>query len=151
MIRLFLLLLIVWLMLTTELTLPNVILGVVVALIAIAVTQQTNIVGRGYRLILLSLFFIWEVLVANARISVAILRPRMQLQPAIVAIPVEKLSRQELVVLATFMTLTPGTLSVDVAPDQSTLYIHTFNLDDAGRFRREVKQNVQRRIQEVFR
>ncbi|MBX2999900.1 MAG: Na+/H+ antiporter subunit E [Caldilineaceae bacterium] len=151
MVRIFLLLLIVWLMLTAKLTLPNVVLGVVVALIAIAVTQQTNIARRGYRMFLLAIFFIWEVLVANVRIAIAILRPRLQLQPAIIAIPVEELSEPELVVLATFLTLTPGTLSVDVAPDQSTLYVHTFNLIDAEQFRREVKGNVQRAIQEVFR
>jgi multicomponent Na+:H+ antiporter subunit E len=150
MIRIFLLALVVWLMLTMEWTLANVMLGVVAALIAIAVAQQGNMVLRAYRLFSLLLFFIWEVLVANARMCVAILRPRLQLQPAIVAVPVEELSEQQLVVLATFVTLTPGTLSVDVSPDQSTLYIHTFHLDDVTQFRREVKENVQRRIQEVF-
>lgn len=151
MIRLFLLVLVVWLMLTMEWTLANVMLGVVAALLSIAVSQQTNMARRAYRLVWLSLYFIGEVLIANARLCVAILRPRLQLQPAIVSIPVAELTRQELVALATFVTLTPGTLSIDVSADASTLYIHTFNLGDAQQFRREVKQNIQRRIQEVFR
>lgn len=151
MIRLFVLLIVVWLMLTMKWTLPNLILGVMMSLIAIAVTRPTNVALRAYRLFVLSSYFVWEVLAANARICFAILRPRLNLQPAIVAVPVEELTHQELMALATFVTLTPGTLSVDVSPDQSTLYIHTYHLEDADQFRYDVKLKIQRRIQEVFR
>jgi multicomponent Na+:H+ antiporter subunit E len=55
-----------------------------------------------------------------------------------------------LLVLANFITLTPGTLSLDVSADRSTLYVHAMHIDSADQFRAELYENVRRRVQEVF-
>ena len=51
--------------------------------------------------------------------------------------------------LANLISLTPGTLSVDVSTDRSTLYIHAMNVDDPAALRREIKDGFERLIKEV--
>jgi multicomponent Na+:H+ antiporter subunit E len=48
------------------------------------------------------------------------------------------------------ITLTPGTLSLDISPDHKTLYIHAMHVDDVDEFRQEIKQRMERRVMEVF-
>ena len=54
-------------------------------------------------------------------------------------------------VLTTFITLTPGTLSLDVSSDRRTLYIHSMYVDDVEEFRESIKQGYERRVKEVLR
>jgi multicomponent Na+:H+ antiporter subunit E len=48
------------------------------------------------------------------------------------------------------MTLTPGTLSLDVSPDRKVLYLHTMDASDPEGFRRFVKRGFERRVRELF-
>ena len=57
----------------------------------------------------------------------------------------------EITALANLITLTPGTLSVDVSPDRSALYVHVMDLGDRRRFTRAIKQGLERRVLEVMR
>ncbi len=53
--------------------------------------------------------------------------------------------------LADLITLTPGTLSMDVSTDRKVLYVHVADCEDVGRARREIKQGFERRVREVYR
>ena len=53
--------------------------------------------------------------------------------------------------LANVITLTPGTLSLDVSEDRRTLYVHGMFVDDPEAFRREIKDGFERRIEELLR
>jgi multicomponent Na+:H+ antiporter subunit E len=52
--------------------------------------------------------------------------------------------------LANLITLTPGTLSLDVADDRSCLYVHSIDVGDPEQFRREIKDGFERLVYEVF-
>jgi multicomponent Na+:H+ antiporter subunit E len=52
--------------------------------------------------------------------------------------------------LANLITLTPGTLSIDVSDDRKTLYVHTVNLNDPESFRKSIKEGFERRVQELM-
>ena len=49
------------------------------------------------------------------------------------------------------MTLTPGSLSLDVSSDRRVLYLHVLYIDDVEALRREVKEDYERRVLEVLR
>ncbi|MBW2487296.1 MAG: Na+/H+ antiporter subunit E, partial [Deltaproteobacteria bacterium] len=76
--------------------------------------------------------------------------PGFQMRAAIVAIPLDAESDLEITVLANLITLTPGTLSLDVSPDRKTLYVHAMHVDDVEEFRQDIKQRMERRVMEVF-
>ena len=61
------------------------------------------------------------------------------------------LLRADLTMLANLLTLTPGSLSLDVSEDRKTLFVHAMYIEDADQFRREVKEGLERRVLELMR
>lgn len=101
--------------------------------------------------VLFFLFFIAELVKANARVAYYTLSPLSRMRPGIVAIPLEEMSDLEMTSLANLITLTPGTLSVDVTDDRRTLFVHFMHVEDAERARREVKEGFEARVLELLR
>ena len=96
------------------------------------------------------LFFLKEMLFANLRMAVTVLSPHMQLRPAVMAVPIELRTEAAITLLMNLITLTPGTLSLDVSTDRKMLYIHTLWLENPERFRHEIKQGYERRVREML-
>jgi multicomponent Na+:H+ antiporter subunit E len=97
-----------------------------------------------------ALFILWEIIVSNIRLSITILSPRPHLKPAVVAVPLDIKSETGIVFLANLITLTPGTLSLDISSAKHFLYIHVYDLEDAEEFIHDIKHNYERRIREII-
>ncbi|MRR06566.1 MAG: Na+/H+ antiporter subunit E [Deltaproteobacteria bacterium] len=95
-------------------------------------------------------FFLWELLKANFRVAHDVLTPRHHMRPGVIAVPLDQASDLEILVLTTFITLTPGTLSLDVSSDKRTLYIHAMYIDDMTQFRESIKKGYEKRVREVI-
>ncbi|MBW6472666.1 MAG: Na+/H+ antiporter subunit E [Anaerolineaceae bacterium] len=95
-------------------------------------------------------FFLWEIVVSNIRLTITILSPHPQLRPAVVAVPLDLKSEVGIVLLANLITLTPGTLSLDISSNKHTLYVHIFDLDDPEKFVKKIKNNYERRVREIL-
>ena len=78
----------------------------------------------------LILLFARELVLGALQVAWLALRPRLELQPALVAYPLTVTTDAQITLLANLITLTPGTLSVDVSDDRRTLYIHVLTLHD---------------------
>lgn len=98
----------------------------------------------------LLLFFVWELLKANLRVAFDVITPRHYMHPGVVAVPLDVKTDAEITLLATLLTLTPGSLSIDVSTDRRTLYVHTMYLDDSETMRRQIKSGFERRVLEVL-
>jgi len=96
-------------------------------------------------------FFFRELVLANLRVAHDILTPRHHMTPGIVAVPLDVESDLEVTVLATVITLTPGTLSLHLTDDRRTLYVHAMYIDDPAVLVRGIKEGFERRVREVFR
>jgi multicomponent Na+:H+ antiporter subunit E len=97
------------------------------------------------------IFFIRELLYANLRMAWLVLNPRARVRPGVVAIPLAARTETEITLLANVITLTPGTLSLDVSTDRSTLYIHAIEAGDPAAVRRDTKHGFERRVLELLR
>lgn len=107
--------------------------------------------GRLPRLIEFLLFFAWEVLVANLRLAYDVITPRHHMRPGVIAMPLEAETDGEILLLASVITLTPGTLSLDVSPDRKFLYVHSMYILDAEDEKRKLKHGFERRILALLR
>ncbi|MEK6476767.1 Na+/H+ antiporter subunit E [Catalinimonas sp. 4WD22] len=95
----------------------------------------------------LMLFFLKELVIANLRVSYEVLTPRYRLKPAVISVPLIIDTDLEIMMLANMITLTPGTLSIDVAEDHKYLYVHTlYSGGDLEIFRRNIKQGFEKKI-----
>ncbi len=148
-------LVIFWAGITAAHTPSGVATGLVVALVAVWFIRHR--IGRLPMLIhpwhftVLVFTFIWELIKSAVRVAVQVLSPRLNVHPGNVAIPLSTDQDFEIAVLANLITLTPGTLSVDVSADKSTLYIHALDASDPDAVRRDIKQTFETKIMKAFR
>ncbi len=145
----------VWAALTGEFALRNLVAGFVLGFVILFVTRRVVGVPRyGHRtlnVIRLVGFFVWELIKANLRVAYDVLTPGLQIRPGVVAIPLDVRTDAEITLLANLITLTPGTLSLDVSADRSVLYIHAMYIDDPKAVRLRIKRGFERRVIEVLR
>jgi multicomponent Na+:H+ antiporter subunit E len=105
---------------------------------------------RLFRLAEFSVFYVFEVVVSNLRVAQDILTPRHRMDPAFVEIELEPMTDWQLTVLANLITMTPGTLSMDIHPETRNLYVHAMYVGDPEEFRKKIKHDYERRILNVF-
>ncbi len=143
-----------WVALTGEVTPGNVLEGAVLSALVLLLVRFRGRPGlrlsKAPKALGLFLYFLKELLLSNAAVARSILRPVSSLSPGIVAVPLDLTSDAGITVLANLITLTPGTLSLDVSSDRRTLYVHALDVADPDAFRREVKEGFERRVKEVF-
>jgi multicomponent Na+:H+ antiporter subunit E len=147
----------VWMALTGTFTLANYVLGFLVSSIVRWITRPPGEIAffiyleRLRRWFVFLLFFHWELTIASLRVVYDILTPRHRMRPAIIAVPLDLRTDSEITLLANLITLTPGTLSLDISPEKDILYIHAMYVDDVEEFRRNIKNRFEKRVKEVMR
>nr|WP_255617040.1 Na+/H+ antiporter subunit E [Aurantimonas sp. VKM B-3413] len=145
----------VWVTVTGSFSLVNLIFGFVLGGFALyLIREQVGTVGyisRGYRIAVLALFFFKELILSAWRVLVLVLSPRPDLKPGIFAYRLKVDRDFEITLLANMITLTPGTLSVDVSEDRSTLYVHAIDCSDPEAARADIAGGFERKILEAFR
>lgn len=149
-----LLLTFVWVALTGRLLFVNFAFGFILAFIIMWVTERRG--DRGYfnripKIISFTLFFIFELVKANLEVAFHVVSPRLRMKPGIVAIPLNVTTDFEITLLANLITLTPGTLSLDVSDDKKVLYVHSLNIKDRDQFIASIKDGFEKRILEITR
>jgi multicomponent Na+:H+ antiporter subunit E len=101
--------------------------------------------------VVLFLIFIKELFLANWSVLKLVLKPKLNIKPGIFALPTELKKDWEITVLANLITLTPGTLVVDVSFDNKTLYIHAMDIEDINEAVDSIKNSFEKAIMEVSR
>lgn len=74
--------------------------------------------------------FIWECIKANLDVAYRVIHPDLPINPGIVKVKTDLKSDTALTFLANSITLTPGTMSVDIDPENGYLYIHWIDVKD---------------------
>jgi multicomponent Na+:H+ antiporter subunit E len=106
---------------------------------------------RAVRIAALALLFIQELILSALRVAALVLRPRLDLRPALVAFPLTATNDVEITLLANLITLTPGTLSVDVSKDRKHLLIHAIDVRDREELIRGIREGLEARVMEACR
>lgn len=149
------LLALVWAALTGSFTLANFAFGLLLGWLALYLVREQLEPRRGryrgVRIVSLAALFVKELVLSGWRVAKLVLSPRMELRPGIFAYPLTVDSDFEITLLANMITLTPGTLSVDVSPDRRTLYVHAIDCSDVEQTKSEIRNGFERKIEEAFR
>jgi len=95
--------------------------------------------------------FIWELVVSNFRVLWDIITPAHFSRPAVIGIPLDASTDLEIMLVANMISLTPGTLSLDVSQDRKILYIHVMFVDDVETTRAQIKEKIEKRVLEAIR
>ncbi len=111
---------------------------------------QEKLMKKILKIVNFIFFYVWEVIRSNLRIAYDVLTPRHRMKPGILAIPLENNSDLEILAIFNLITMTPGTLSLEVSQDRKFLYIHAMYIDDPDKLRNELKSNIERRVREIL-
>ena len=149
-----LLMALIWTWMTGQMSLTNLLLGFFLGYCILWFLQpgkRSSYFGKVRQLLFFSAWFAWELFISNLRVAKAVITPGHDFRPGTIAIPLEDQSSAEVTMLANLITLTPGTLSLDVSDDERTLYIHAMFIDNPESLRREIKNGLEKRLLELTR
>ena len=93
--------------------------------------------------------FLHDLVASALQVAGAIVNPSRQLRPAIIAVPLDVKKDASISALANMVTLTPGTTSIHVSDDRSTLYIHSLDCDDKDALIASIKARFETRLMEL--
>ena len=138
-----------------QLNLSGLSFGFAVGYIALWFTKplygKTRYFDRLPKVIALIGFFGKELLVSNLRVLWDVITPKHISRPGIIGLPLDARTDMEIMLVANLISLTPGTLSLDLSEDRRVLYIHVMFLDDIDETKQQIKQGLERRVLEVMR
>jgi multicomponent K+:H+ antiporter subunit E len=126
------------------------ILGVALPLALAALTPRVTTLRRADLALSLLGVFLKDIVIANLEVARRILGPESAIRPRFVWVPLGITNPQGVAVFAAMITMTPGTLSVDITPDRRWLLVHAFNIDDEAALIRDVQQRYERPLREIF-
>lgn len=150
-----LLFVIVWLAVTGSLTLANILFGLVVSTLALGLIRHQIPGGSNYwirlvRVLSLIVLFFKELALSAWKVAVMVVKPKLDVKPGIFAYPLTVTSDFEITLLANLITLTPGTLSVDVSDDRKTLFVHAIDCADIEATKNDIRNGFEKKIMEAF-
>jgi len=149
------LLALVWSALTGRFTLENLttgfILGYIILYLLRGVFGGTEYFAKGAQLLRFTAFFFWELLVANLRVARDVLRPGpLRLKPRVIAVALDLRGEVPVTLLANIISLTPGSLSLDVSNDQQTLFVHVMHAPNEEAAKQEIKVGFEHMLVGLF-
>ena len=98
----------------------------------------------------LGAYFLYELTVSSLQVAWDVITPTQRSRPAIIAVPLDIEEPIQITVLANLISLTPGSLSLDVSPDRKMLYVHVMFVDDPDETRRRIKTGFERLVREAM-
>lgn len=148
------LLFVVWLLLNNTLAPGHLVLGAILALVIplLCAPLQTPqpIVRRPMLAIRYALRVLADIVVANVEVAILVLGPMRRLQPAFVAVPLDIRYELPRTVLASTVSLTPGTVSAELSEDGLWLYVHALHLTDEQALIETIKSRYEAPLKEIF-
>jgi multicomponent Na+:H+ antiporter subunit E len=144
-----------WAAVAGTLTWSNVLVGFVLAYLALFIAQRSVDATRYFRkierVLRFAVFYLWDLIRANLRVAYDVMTPTQRMRPGVLAIPLAAKTDVEITLLANLLTLTPGSVTLDVSSDRRFLYLHAMYIDDVDEYRESVKNTIERRVLEVSR
>lgn len=157
-----------WVALWDDLTLGNVVSGLFVAIVVVAVARPTGVTGlertyfRPISALVFAGYFVVQLVKASLVVAWEIVTPGLQINRAIIAVPMHTSSAGVVTAVANAVTLTPGTVTIEVVENEvtlddgphagegtrfdRTLFVHVLHFIDVESVRRDVLRLERRAI-----
>jgi multicomponent Na+:H+ antiporter subunit E len=105
---------------------------------------------RIYRAIVFVFYYLIELVLSSLYVAYDIITPTDHMKPGIVEVPIDLKSDTAIIALANLISMTPGSLTMDMSPDKKKIYIHAMYLHDKQEFIDKIKNELEHRIRQIF-
>ena len=148
------LLTVIWVALTGNFSLINYIFGFVLSFFILWVISKEKKKSTYFTLVPKVIgfvfYFLFELVKANLEVAYEVITPKLKMTPGIVKVPLKIQSDIGITLLANLISLTPGTLSLDVSDDKKVLFVHAMYIKDKDEFIRGIKNGFEKRLLDIF-
>ena len=143
-----------WAALTGNFTLSGLVVGFVLGSACLYLTRPLfpgceSYFRRTGKWVKLVVLFLYELIVSSIQVVWDVLTPEHKSHPGIISVPLTVTREIDILLVTNLISLTPGTLSLDVTQDKHTLYIHAMFADDAEEIRQQIKDGMERWVIEA--
>lgn len=144
----------IWVALTGSMYYSNFLFGYLLGFFTLWVMNQNETDQRYFyrvpKIIGFVFYFLYEMIVANLQVAYDVITPKYFFKPGIVRFPLNASSDLEINILSMFISLTPGTILLDVSEDKKSIFIHVMYLESKEKFVARMR-NSERKILEILR
>ncbi len=145
----------IWVALTGSMYYTNFLFGFMLGFFVLWIMNRNEMDQRYFyrvpKIISFIFYFLYEVVKANVQVAFDVVTPKYFFKPGIVKYPLNASTDFEINLLTTMLSLTPGTLILDISDDKKTIYIHVMYLTDPETFVRQTKTGLERRLLAILR
>ena len=144
-----------WMLLVGDYNSLTFISGYLIGYLTLWLTQpfrtETRYFSRFHAALALGFYFLYELLLSTARVVIDVLTVHNLSQPDIIRVPLEAKTDLEITILANLVSLTPGTLALDISPDKAYLIIHAMFAEDPDKIISDIKNGMEKKLLEAMR
>lgn len=149
------LLLVVWLMINSTVSFGHILLGTILAILIPLICAPLRVpqpkIKHPLKIFSYVLLVLKDVVVANIEVALLVVGPMRRINPGFIAVPLDLRDTFPITVLASTVTMTPGTVSAEVSSDKQWLYVHVLSMPENEQTLIDViKQRYESRIKEMF-
>lgn len=112
-------------------------------------THPPQVVRIGQALMLL-LIVLYDIVIASLQVARLVTGPLVHIRPAFVEVPLDLRDPYVATLLGSMVSLTPGTVSVDVDEERWVLLVHALDVDDQAALVNSIKTRYEARLKEIF-
>ena len=148
----------IWLLFTFSLSVPNILAGISVAVLATLLLEKYFVEDvrklfqpqRYFWFVVYLFIFSWECLKANFDVAYRVLHPKLPIKPGIVKVKINLKTDIARTTLANSITMTPGTITVDIQDDH--IYVHWIYVSstDPEIYTEKIAGRFEKYIQKIF-
>lgn len=113
-------------------------------------TGASPYIRGAWRRLRFLLYFTRILVISNLKVAWEVLTPSMRQTPRIIRYPVEDMTPAQRAILASTITLTPGTLAMDISPNGKHLYIHCMYAEDRDQAVRDLDEVATKLKESMF-
>lgn len=144
----------IWLLFNNTIAPAHLVLGAILGIVIPWITRtfwpEDLRLSHPLKAVRLTLVVLYDIVIANLTVARLILGPVSALRPAFIEVPLELRSPYAISALASMITLTPGTVSVNLSEDRRTLLVHALDVGDKEAMVAEIKCRYEEPLMEIF-
>lgn len=133
---------IIWLALWSDISIANTLSGIVVAVLIVALFDtwhDGHVIVRPIHVARFTAYFLYQLTVSSLVVAWTVVNPRDRIRSGIIAVPLLGCTDAVATLVADAVSLTPGTLTLEVRREPLTLYIHALDTRDITVLQRDIR------------
>ncbi|MDI5920144.1 Na+/H+ antiporter subunit E [Halomonas sp. LR5S13] len=144
-----------WLLMVNEVSVAHALLGLALGVAIPFVTHgfwpEEAKIRRPLPLVRYLLVLLVDILRSNLVVALRILRPARHLRPGFFTYPLALEDDFAITILASTISLTPGTVSIHYDAEANTLLVHALHLEDEAETIADIRERYEQPLEEIFR